>query len=169
MKTPKLLLLACALAIRTFGEQASPTAPSVTVPVISVAEATVSAPFVVKDGAISQPSQTELGEGGKAVFRFSVAKAGRYVIHAVVNAPDEDTNSFFLNIDAQPEDPLMIWDVAVTSGFEERVVSWRGSGDSSSDEFAPKIFELTAGEHTLNLVGREPAFLKSVSIRPHAK
>ena len=60
----------------------------------------------------------------------------------------------------------MIWDMEVTKGFEERIVSWRGNGDSSSDEFTPKVFKLTAGEHKLMIVGREPTFLKSVSIRP---
>ena len=177
MKKTSLLLLACALAIPTFADETAPkAAPASTsskdlpaAPVISVSAATVTAPLVLKDGAISQPKQTELAEGGKAVIAFKVPKDGNYVIRAVVNAPDEDSNSFYLNIDAQPEDPLMIWDMEVTKGFEERVVSWRGNGDSSSDEFAPKIFKLTAGEHKLNIVGREPTFLKSVSVQPAGK
>ena len=127
--------------------------------------AVVTAPLVLKDGAISQPQQTELAEGGKAVFEFTLAKTGSYVIHAEVNAPAEDANSFFLNIDAPPEDPAMIWDIDVTNGFEERIVSWRGKGDVDSDEFKPKVFKLSAGTHKLFLVGREPTFLKSISIR----
>lgn len=140
-----------------------------TAPVLPVSAAVVSAPFVLKDGAISQPAQTEVSAGGKAVFTFTVSKAGNYVIHAIANAPDEDSNSFFLNIDGQPEDPLMIWDIEVTKGFEERVVCWRGNGDSASPDFVPKTFNLTSGEHKLIIVGREPAQLKSVSIRPVAK
>ena len=84
----------------------------------------------------------------------------------VVSAPDEDSNSFYLNIDAEPADPLMIWDLEVTSGFEERIGNWRGSGDSGSGEFSPKVFKLTAGEHKLIIGGREPASLKSITIRP---
>jgi hypothetical protein len=177
MKIVFALLLASVPAVLTFAQDAAtkatpaaaanPAPPAATVLPVSVA--VVSAPFVLKDGAISQPAQTELAEGGKAIFTFTVAKAGDYVIHAVANAPDEDSNSFFLNIDAQPEDPLMIWDLEVTKGFEERVVSWRGGGDSSSDEIVPKIFKLSAGQHKLIIIGREPGQLKSVSIRPAAK
>jgi hypothetical protein len=177
MKNIFPFLLVCVLTIPTFAQEAalkavpSPETKKDTpvAPTISVSAAVVSAPLVLKDGAISQPAQTEIADGGKAVFAFKVAKDGDYVIHAVVNAPDEDSNSFFLNIDALPEDPLMIWDMEVTKGFEERIVSWRGNGDSSSDEYAPKIFRLSAGEHKLIVVGREPAKLKSVSIRPFVK
>jgi hypothetical protein len=70
-----------------------------------------------------------------------------------------------VNVDTQPEDPVMIWDIEPTNGFEERIVSWRGNGDASSDEFAPKHFNLSAGAHKLFIVGREPAQLKSISIR----
>lgn len=182
MKPLPFLVLASTLVLPSFAaEPATKAAPPVAaasaaaakdpavVPMISVSKAVVSAPFVLKDEAVSQPAQTEVAGGGKAVFTFSVPKDGNYVIHALVNAPDEDSNSFFLNIDGQPEDPLMIWDMEVTKGFEERIVSWRGGGDSGSDEFAPKIFKLTAGEHKLNIVGREPAQLKSVSIHLSAK
>lgn len=174
MKKISTLLFASVFAVLTFAEDAakkavpSPAAGKDTpvAPTLSVTAAVVTAPFVVKEGVLSQPSQTELSASGKAVFTFSVAKAGDYLIHAVASAPDEDSNSFFLNIDAQPEDPLMIWDIEVTKGFENRIVGWRGSGDSASPEFTPKVFKLTAGEHKLIIVGREPAQLKSVSIRP---
>jgi hypothetical protein len=90
------------------------------------------------------------------------------VVQALVNAPGEDANSFYVNVDAQPEDPLMIWDFEVTNGFEERTVSWRGNGTPESDEIAPKRFNLAAGAHKLILVGREPAQLKSITVRPAA-
>jgi hypothetical protein len=174
MKKIFALLFASVLAVLAFAENApSKTAApdaakkdATAAPMIPASKAQVTAPLVLKDDAISQPAQTELGEGGKAIFTISVPKDGNYVIHALVNAPSEDANSFFLNIDGQPTDPLMIWDIDVTTGFEERVVSWRGNGDASSDEFAPKIFKLTAGEHKVIIVGREPAFLKSISVRP---
>jgi hypothetical protein len=101
------------------------------------------------------------------VFNFSVTNAGNYQIETVVCAPDESSNSFFVNIDAAPVDPDMIWDIPVTSGFETRVISWRGNGDSSTDQFTPKVFKLEAGAHTLFFVGREPGtLLKTLSIRP---
>ena len=174
MKTLSLLVLAGALAVPSFAQApaakpAPPVAPAKEMPaIIPVSAAVITAPFVLKDGAVAQPTQTEVAGGGKAVFTVTIAKAGNYVIYAVVNAPSEDENSFYLNFDATPEDPLMIWDMTVTKGFEERIVSWRGSGDQDTDEFAPKIFKLTAGEHKLIIVGREPSVLKSVSIRPAA-
>lgn len=169
MKKIPSFILAAALAIPTLAQDAAKKAAPAAAPaaetpaVIPASAAKITAPLVLKDGAIGQLQQTELGEGGKAVFDFTVPKDGTYVIHAVVDASAEDANSFFLNIDAPPQDPLMIWDIDVTNGFQERVVSWRGSGDADNDEFKPKKFTLTAGAHKLYIVGREPASLKSVS------
>jgi hypothetical protein len=176
MKKPTAIFLAGVLAIPMFAQPAAPkpAAPSAAASdpaasaTIPASAAVVTAPLVLKDGAISQPQQTELPDGGKATFNFTVPKAGNYVIHAEVNAPGEDANSFFVNIDAPPEDPLMIWDFDVTAGFEDRIVSWRGKGEPESDEFKPKVFKLSAGAHKLFIVGREPAQLKSVSVRPAA-
>lgn len=174
MNNFSVLLLAGVLTLPIFAQDAAkPASPSAPVnstppaaPIILVAsKAVVTAPLVSKDGALSQPQQTELADGGKATFQFSVSKAGTYEIYGDVNASAEDANSFYLNIDAPPEDPAMIWDIDVTSGFQERVVSWRGKGDVDSDEFKPKRFSLTAGTHKLFLVGREPAELRSLSIR----
>jgi hypothetical protein len=161
MKTLSLFALAGVLAISVVAAE-TPAASSTQT--MAAADAKLTAPFVLKDGAISQPATTEVVGGGRAVFTFKVATAGEYIINGSVNAPDEDSNSFFLNIDAEPQDP-MIWDLEVTSGFEERVSNWRGNGDSASGEFVPKTFKLTAGEHKLILGGREPASLKSITIK----
>jgi hypothetical protein len=129
----------------------------------------IKGPFVLTNDCVYQPDvKTELNEdGGKAIYNFTITNAGEYVIHATVNAPGEDSNSFFLNIDAQPEDPLTIWDIDVTSGFEDRIVSWRGDGAADGDQFAPKRFKLDAGKHQLIIIGREPETqLKSISIQP---
>ena len=176
MKSFLPTLLACALVIPSFAQEAKTNAvpepasatkkmmkPIATFP---MSAGVISAPFVLTNGCISQPEQTEVAGGGKAIFSFTVTNAGNYVIVGLANAPEEDANSFYVNIDAQPEDPMMIWDIDVTTGFEERIVNWRGNGDSSSVEFAAKRFKLAAGEHKLIVVGREPAQLKSISIRP---
>jgi hypothetical protein len=184
MRLSLLVLLACAPAIPVFAQAsktnaqpakaatASDTAaagketPGLTFP---ASAGTVKAPFILTNDCLYQPDiKTELNEdGGKATYNFTITNAGEYVIHATVNAPGEDSNSFFLNIDAQPEDPLTIWDIDVTSGFEERVVNWRGDGAADSDQFAPKRFKLAAGKHQLIIIGREPETqLKSLSIRP---
>lgn len=173
MKTPFVVLLVCALPFSLPAQNAAPKAPPssskpeaadlVTIP---ASAGVLTAPLALKEGSISQPEQTELAGGGKAIFNFTVAKAGTYEIKGLVNAAGEDTNSFFINVDTPPEDPLMIWDIDVTTGFEERVVSWRGNGDANSDQFTPKHFTLTAGAHKLIVVGREATtLLKSISIR----
>jgi len=135
----------------------------------SASAAVLTAPMAfTNDYLFLASDQADITSGGKALFNFTVTNAGNYVIEALVNAPDESSNSFFLNIDAQPEDPDMIWDVELTTGFEKRVADWRGNGsDSASDQFAPKRFNLTTGAHQIVIVGREPGtLLKSLTIRP---
>ena len=136
---------------------------------LTAKDAKLTAPMALKDGVISQPDNTGISEGGKAVFEFTVPKDGEYEIYAIVSAPDDDNNSFFVNVDTEPkEDPLMIWDIELTEGtaFEDRVINWRGEGSAGSDQFDPKTFKLTAGAHKLFFTGREPAKLKSVAVYP---
>jgi hypothetical protein len=164
-----LVLPAIGFAADTARKSTSPAANAEATGSIPATAAKVTKPLAVKEGilVLTLPSRTDLPDGGEAVFEFSVPKDGDYVVYGVVNAPDDENNSFYVNIDTRPkEDPLMIWDIDHTNGFEERVVNWRGSGEAGSDEFNPKVFKLTAGAHKLYLVGREPAQLKSVSIRP---
>ena len=175
MKTFSSILLACAIAIPSLADDAKTNAapeksstagkakqPALTIPA-SAGE--ISAPLVLTNGYISQPDKTELPDGGKAIYKFTVTNDGDYVIQATVNAPGEDSNSLYVNVDAPPQDPAMIWDINVTSGFEERTVSWRGKGTAEQDEIVPKRFKLSAGAHKLIVVGRESAQLKSISIR----
>jgi hypothetical protein len=178
MKTFSPILLAGAVAISSFAQETTNNAASgqsstkkMAPPIATflASAGVVSAPLVLTNGTISQPETTDAAGGGKAVYSITVTNAGNYLIQAVVSAPGEDANSFYVNVDAQPEDPVMIWDIEPTSGFEERTVSWRGNGDASSDEFSPKRFNLSAGAHKLIVVGREAeALLKSISIHPAA-
>ena len=117
---------------------------------------TITTPFVVASGYISQSVSTAVANGGQAVYSFIITNAGNYVVQAVVNAPNSGANSMYVNIDAQPQDPSMIWDILMTSGFEQRLVSWRGNGTDGNDQFVPQIFSLAAGTHQLIVVGREP-------------
>lgn len=172
MKKTVPFLLVLALAALGYAQDAakkSATPAAKDAAPIPATAAKVTAPLAVKDGilVLSRPSRTDLPDGGQAEFEFSVPKDGDYVVHAVVDAPDDENNSFYVNVDTPPkDDPLMIWDIDHTTGFEERIVNWRGSGEAGNGEFSPKVFKLTAGAHKLYLVGREPARLKSVAIRP---
>lgn len=136
---------------------------------------TISGPLYVTNGAIAQPAYTTLTTGGQAVYGFITSAAGSYVVTALVNAPGLNNNSFYVNIDAQPTEPTMIWDIPVTQGFANRTVSWRGNGgtDASSPsgldaQYAPAIFNLTAGTHQLIVRGREGnAQLGTITITPY--
>ena len=132
----------------------------------------LTAPFVASGSTIAQPAYTDLATGGEAVYTFDVLTAGNYVVTALVNAPGTDNNSFYFNVDAQPTDPGMIWDTAVTSGFTSQTVAWRGTtgtdnGLGTGDQYAPKVFSLTAGTHQLIVRGREAnCQLGTITIAP---
>jgi hypothetical protein len=115
----------------------------------------VANPFLITNDHIYQPVETGVTNGGRAAYSFTIPNAGNYVIRALVNATNSGANSFYVNIDAEPQDPYMIWDVPLTAGFEEHVVSWRGNGTFDNDEFVPKLFNLAQGSHQLIIRGRE--------------
>jgi hypothetical protein len=116
----------------------------------------ISAPFVIASGVISQSTTTDLASGGRASYSFTVTNAGVYFIQAYVDAPSLTANSLYVNIDAEPVDPNMAWDILPpTVGFENRLVSWRGSGTADANEFVPKMFTLGLGTHQLIIRGRE--------------
>ncbi len=115
----------------------------------------VTSPFIVTNGYIYQTMLTGVTNGGRAAFAFTVSTAGTYTVTAVVDAPSDAANSLFVNIDAEPQDPYMVWDIPFTSGFETRTVSWRGNGTADQSEFVPKVFNLSQGQHQLIIRGRE--------------
>ena len=118
---------------------------------------TITAPFTVTGNYISQSvTSTTISATGEALYNFTITNAGNYVIQALVNAPGDSANSFYVNIDAQPVDPTMAWDIfPFTSGFQNAIVSWRGTGTDTNNQFNPKIFSLTAGAHQIVFAGRE--------------
>jgi parallel beta helix pectate lyase-like protein len=128
----------------------------------AAASGTVTSPFYFSNDAIVQPDYTSVAAGGQAVYTFRISMAGDYVVSALVNAPSLDNNSFFVNIDDQPTDPLMIWDIPVTVGPSMETVTWRGIGgqDPASPsgfnaQYTPQVFNLSAGTHQLIVRGRE--------------
>jgi hypothetical protein len=119
----------------------------------------VTAPFTVNTGYLVQDVETDgdptISGAGRAVYGFTITSAGNYLVSAYANAPDGGADSFYVNIDAEPADPTMIWDIPLTAGFERRTASWRGNGGPGTAELAPKVFALNAGVHKLILRGRE--------------
>ncbi len=129
----------------------------------------ISAPFLATNGTVFQPMETTITASGEATYTFNIVNAGNYVVSAVVKAPNDGQNSLFVNIDAEPTDPLMIWDIPVGAGFINRTVSWRGNGSwlPETAQYNPKVFALSAGTHQLIIRGREAdTTLASISITP---
>ena len=82
---------------------------------------TISTPLVASDGKIDQPVGTDLAKGGEAAYSFNLPNAGNYVVSAMVLAPNEGQNSFYVNVDAEPIDPLTIWDIPISPTLTSRV------------------------------------------------
>jgi hypothetical protein len=134
-------------------------------PYLPATSGLVTAPFIITNDYIYQPTETSVADGGRAAYTFTIPNAGAYVIRAVVNAPNASANSFFVNVDAEPQDPYMVWDIPVTTGFEQREVSWRGNGTFDNNQFVPQVFNLAQGSHQLIIRGREQyTLLRSMTI-----
>jgi hypothetical protein len=130
---------------------------------------TVTAPFATSGTYLSQTVETGVADGGRALYPFIITNAGDYCISINVNAPNDASDSVFVNVDADPTDPSMIWDVLPsTSGFETRVVGWRGGGSYDSAEIPTKVFTLSTGVHQLIIVGREANVqLGTITLAPY--
>jgi hypothetical protein len=160
--TPAALGMVTLSARATDDSRVVATSASVTVEVVlgglwwEAESGQLTAPFAIASGLVSQPVQTvDPAQGGRAVYRFNVAEAGNYVVKALVAAPNSASNSLFVNIDGEPTSPGMVWDIPVTTGSQERLAAWRGTGTVEVNQFAPKVFALAAGAHTLIVIGRE--------------
>lgn len=150
----------------TVGVEAPPVAA--TGLTFSATSGIITSPFIVTNGYIYQqsPAQSTITNGGTATYTFNITNAGNYVIQGLVNAPTNGEDSFFVNIDAMPTDPYMIWKILpATVGFQNEVVCWQGTGAYNAPEFVPEVFNLTVGTHQLIIVGREAGTeLQSISI-----
>jgi hypothetical protein len=129
---------------------------------------TLTPPFVAVSGIVSQNLLTILTGSGQAIYNFTIDIPGSYVVSALVNAPSDAENSLYVNVDGEPTDPLMIWDIPVTSGFTNLIASWRGNSTAAGPpQFSPKVFTLSAGTHQLYVRGREPNVqMQSFTIAP---
>ena len=115
----------------------------------------ISSPFVLSSGYVSQ-SVTTGTNGGQLVFSFQTTNSGLFAVVASVNAPNSGANSFYVNIDAPPTDPVNIWDIPMTTGFTNEIVTWRGNGTNDQTSVYPQQnFSLNAGLHQLIIEGRE--------------
>jgi hypothetical protein len=112
-----------------------------------------------------------VASGGSATYFFNVTNSGSYTITGNVLAPNAGTKSFWVNIDAMPVDPTMIWDIyPYSTNFQNVMVSWRGNSTTvTNDQFNPMTFNLSPGIHELYVIGREQGVeLGTITISPSA-
>ncbi|MGH7973039.1 MAG: Ig-like domain-containing protein, partial [Limisphaerales bacterium] len=131
------------------------TAPSPVPLTFASTSGAITAPFTASNGLLSQAINSDVTNGGRAVYTVNIPAAGDYQVSAMVIAPNVSQNSFYINFDSDPTDPAMIWDVALTATLASEPVTWRGTGTDASDQFSPKIFTLAQGTHQLIILGRE--------------
>ena len=122
------------------------------VAILDASSGSVSAPFVITNGCVCQLISREANKG-RAVYDFTVTNSGSYVLRGFVNASAGDANSLLVNIDSEPDDPAMAWDIPVTAGFTNSLISWRGESEPASIRIARKVFKLSEGKHRLILRG----------------
>src|SRR5205085_3723224 len=121
--------------------------------------------FVLGDGYVYQPVATGLADGGRASYPFNLASAGNYLVQAIVDAPVAAQRSFFVNVDAEPQEPYMAWRIPITMDFQAANVSWQGNGNCLNPQIVPAVFSLSAGNHQLIIRGRDAnAKLDRISI-----
>ena len=142
MKTRIVCMLAVVLLAEvTAGEELA----------LKASSAVLTGAFALTNGCIWQNGKS----AGHAVFSFQLDKAGSYAIRATVNASAPKPGSFLVDIDSEPTQLEMTWDLAHTSGFEPHLITWRGNGTAAQPQFRPKVFHLSAGQHQLILQGTE--------------
>jgi hypothetical protein len=111
-------------------------------------------PFVVTNGLLQSASEPGTTNAGEAIYEFTLTNSGDYVLRARVAVAGPKTDSLSLNIDAEPSEPGMIWDIAATHGLENRFVTWRGNLVAQPKIRRPKAFRLSKGTHRLFIRGR---------------
>jgi hypothetical protein len=132
---------------------------------------TITAPFSTNGGFVSQSVlTTDVASGGSASFYFNITNPGQYIVEASVLAANAGSKSFWVNIDALPIDPTMVWDIyPYSTNWQTVPVSWRGNSTTiTNDQYNPEVFTLTSGVHDLIIVGREANVgLGQITIAPY--
>jgi len=59
-----------------------------------------------------------------------------------------------VDIDNEPQDPKTIWDIPVTSGFENRIVFWPENVTPGVAQPKQKNFTLAPGTHSITFRGK---------------
>ncbi len=126
-----------------------------------------SSPLSATNGWVFRAVPTGATNGGRAEYQFTNQVASAYRITAVVQTQSNAPDAFGVNIDAEPVEPGMTWDVPAAKEPVTLPVSWRGVGSVEKPQFAPKLFFLSPGGHRLIIRTKTAGTkLNSVTIEP---
>jgi hypothetical protein len=116
-------------------------------------------PFINISGSVFQYKTS--ATPGRLQFDFSLPEGGDYSISGLVNAPSQGSNSFYINVDDEPDTKVETngWYIPTTGGYENRFVNWGGDFNygvrDSNGISVPKFFTLSSGSHKLIIKNRE--------------
>jgi hypothetical protein len=90
---------------------------------------------------------------GQANFNVTIPSDGTYVIWGRVVGASDSSDSFFVSVDWTNKDIYDIAEGKWSGSWQWSVVNGRGGGAPAS--ISPRMFYLTAGQHTITFEGRE--------------
>ncbi|MDZ7291412.1 MAG: hypothetical protein ONB42_15875, partial [candidate division KSB1 bacterium] len=89
-----------------------------------------------------------------ATFTVNIAQAGSYLIWTRSLKTGSDAGSWFVSVDGGPELTYDVFRAETREAWDWDLLSDRGNGSANRPEFDPKIFEWTAGNHTITFKAR---------------
>jgi hypothetical protein len=123
----------------------------------------VSNSFIYTTSTVTDPTA-----GGQAVYHVNVTNPGYYLITNNAIASNQGSKSYYINFDSASSEPANVCDLQPPVGISTNyLVSWRGTGSPTNDQYMPNYWYLTSGIHVLNISSREAyAFVGSITIAP---
>jgi len=115
----------------------------------------VTSPMTRTGSYVSQSYQTtDPALAGRAILPMFAPVAGDYTITANVDCADGASNSFFVDVDAEPT-TSNIWHILVTTGTANRTVTFLETAGFETGTQSPAVWTLAAGSHLVHVYGRE--------------
>jgi hypothetical protein len=132
---------------------------------------TLVAPMAASANVISATGDSSSSvTDGYALFGFTVASNGYYYLDVNARGETSGADSFYVQIDGVPVAQTHTWDILpATTGFQDRVVSWRGGGTFDAPQYPTNLWNLTTGNHLLAIFRREPgAAISNITLRAYS-
>ncbi len=119
---------------------------------------TISYPFTTNISCVtSQAIQTDWTSGGVVIYSFNITNiSAGYYISNNASAPNGSANSVYIGIDTIPNSAGYEWNMPITTGFSNIVVTLESSGGIGH----PMKFNFgSTGIHNMYVIGRESGAL----------